>query len=149
SVNFIGPPSMTRAQFAKAPHKTIVGGSLMIQIPTGQYDSSRLVNLGNHRYAFKPEVGVSVPAGRWFLDAYVGAWFFTANDRFYPGDARRTQDPLTSVQAHASYTFESRAWVAFDAIWYGGGRSSVDDGAPTDRQSTTRIGATGSIPLAP
>jgi hypothetical protein len=147
SVNLVGPPAMTREQFVTAPHKTVFGASLTVQAPTGQYDSSRLINLGLHRWAFKPEVGVSVPVGRWFLDAYFGAWFYTPNDDFYPGDSTRTQKPLTAVQGHASYTFKSRAWVAFDATWYGGGESTVDNGEPSTRQSSTRVGGTGSIPV--
>src|SRR5262245_29309605 len=149
SLNFVGPGAMTREQFATAPRKTIVGASLTIQPPTGQYDTSRLINLGTNRWAFKPEVGVSVPVGRWFLDAYAGAWFFTANDEFYPGDSTRRQDPLTAVQAHASYTFPSRAWLAFDATWYGGGESTVDGGPTSSRQSTSRLGGTCSFPLSP
>lgn len=147
SLNLMGPGAMTREQFATAPRKTIVGVSLTIQPPTGQYDETRLINIGTNRWAFKPEVGVSVPAGRWFLDAYASAWFFTSNDEFYPGDSTRRQEPLTSVQAHASYTFQSRAWVAFDATWYGGGEGTVDGGPPSSRQNTTRLGATASIPL--
>jgi Putative MetA-pathway of phenol degradation len=147
AVNLVGPPAMTREQFAKAPHRTVFGASLTIQAPTGQYDSSRLVNLGQHRWAFKPEVGVSVPVGRWFLDAYFGAWFYTPTDHFYPGDSTRRQDPLTAIQGHASYTFKSRAWVAIDTTWYGGGEATVDDGEPSSRQSSTRVGGTGSIPV--
>src|SRR5262245_58481710 len=147
SLNLMGPGAMTPQEFATAPRKTIVGVSLTVQPPTGQYDESRLINLGTNRWAFKPEVGVSVPVGRWFLDAYAGAWFFTSNDEFYPWGSTRRQDPLGSVQAHASYTFRSRAWVAFDATWYGGGEATVDDGPPSTSQSTTRLGATGSIPI--
>jgi outer membrane putative beta-barrel porin/alpha-amylase len=147
SLNLLGPGAMTREEFAVAPRRTIVGVSLTVQPPTGQYDTSRLINLGTNRWAFKPEVGVSVPVGRWFLDAYAGAWFYTANDEFYPGESTRRQDPLIALQGHASYTFRSRAWMAFDATWYGGGEGTVDGGPPSERQSTTRIGGTGSIPL--
>jgi len=147
SLNFVGPGAMTREQFAKAPRKTIVGVSLTVQAPTGQYADDRLINIGTNRWAFRPEVGVSVPVGRWFLDAYAGVWLFTANSDFYPGGSTRTQDPLYAAQAHASYTFKSRAWVAFDATWYAGGEATVDDGAPSTRQDTTRLGGTFSIPV--
>ena len=147
SLNLLGPGAMPRGTFATAPRKTIVGVSLTVQAPTGQYDETRLINLGTNRWAFKPEVGVSVPAGRWFLDLYAGAWFFTSNDDFYPGESTRRQEPLGSLQAHASYTFKSRAWLAFDATWYGGGESTIDGGPSSSRQSTTRLGGTGSIPL--
>jgi len=148
SLNLVGGAAMTREEFAKAPRRTIVGTSLTLQAPTGQYDETKLINLGTNRWSFKPEVGVSVPAGRWFLDAYGGAWLFTSNDDFYPGDATRRQEPLFTLQAHAGYTFKSRAWLAVDATWYGGGESTVDDGPPSSRQSNTRLGGTFALPLA-
>jgi len=147
SLNFVGPGAMTREQFATAPRKTIVGVSLTVQAPTGQYDETHLINIGTNRWAFKPEVGVSVPVGRWFLDAYAGIWLFTDNDEFYTGDSTRKQDPLYAAQAHASYTFKSRAWVAFDATWYAGGEATIDDGPPSSRQNTTRLGGTFSMPV--
>jgi hypothetical protein len=149
SINLLGPGALTREEFAAAPRGTIVGVSLTIQAPTGQYDETRLLNIGTNRWAFKPEVGLSVPVGHWFFDVYAGAWFFTSNDEFYPGESTRRQDPLLSAQAHVSYTFRSKAWVAFDATWYGGGESTVDGGPPSARQNTTRLGGTGSIPLTP
>ena len=44
-----------------APPRTIVGVSLLVQAPTGQYDPDRLINIGTNRWTFRPEVGVSVP----------------------------------------------------------------------------------------
>ena len=147
SLNLVGTEAMTQKQFAKAPRRTILGASLTVQAPTGQYDSTKLINIGTNRWAFKPEVGVSVPVGRWYLDAYAGAWFFTSNDRFYPGDTTRRQDPITVLQAHVSYVFKSHAWLAIDATWYGGGAATVDANPPSTRQSNSRLGATGAIPL--
>jgi outer membrane putative beta-barrel porin/alpha-amylase len=147
SINLLGPGVLTPEEFAAAPKRTIFGVSLTIQPPTGQYDETRLINIGTNRWSFKPEVGVSVPVRRWFLDFYAGAWLYTANDSFYPGDSTRRQDPLYSAQGHASYTFKTRAWLAFDVTSYGGGDATVDDGPPSTRQNTTRVGATGSIPL--
>ena len=140
---------MTREEFAKAPKRTILGVSLSVQAPTGQYEPTRLINLGTNRWAFKPEVGVSVPVGHWFLDAYLGAWFFTNNDRFYTGTSTRRQDPLTVFQAHASYVFNTRAWIAIDGAWYGGGASAVDANPPSTRQSNSRFGATFAAPITP
>lgn len=147
SVNLVGPKAMTPAEFAAAPRRTVVGVSLAMAAPTGEYDETKLINLGTNRFALKPEIGVSVPVGRWFLDAHAGAWFFASNDNFYPGHAVRRQDPLFSAQAHGSYTFKSRAWIAIDATWYGGGESTTDGGPPSTRQNNTRFGATASIPV--
>ena len=57
-------------------------------------------NLGYNRWAFKPEVGLSRTFDRWTLEGYLGAWFFTTNDEHYPGKARKSQDPVLSLQGH-------------------------------------------------
>lgn len=147
SLNLIGSPALDRAAFAAAPRRTILGLSLTVQAPIGEYDNTKLINLGTNRWSIKPEVGLSVPVGRWFLDTYLGAWFFTDNDEFYPGEATRSQDPLTTFQLHAGYTFRSRTWVAFNATWYGGGSSTSDGGPPSERLNNTRYGATLAIPI--
>jgi hypothetical protein len=147
SLNLLGPKAMSLEEFRKAPRRTVLGVSLAVQAPTGEYDRTKLINLGTGRWAIKPEVGLSVPVGRWFLDAYAGAWFFETSDQFYPGDATRRQDPLYTLQAHASYTFKNRAWVAADATWYGGGASTVDSGSPSERQSNSRLGGTVAVPV--
>lgn len=147
SLNLLGPKAMGVEEFRTAPRRTILGVSLTVQAPTGQFDETKLINLGTDRFAVKPEVGVSVPVGRWYLDAYAGAWFFETNDRFYPGDATRRQDPLWVVQAHASCTLPSRTWFALDATWYGGGASTIDANPPSSRQSNSRLGGTVSLPL--
>jgi hypothetical protein len=149
SVNLVGARAMTREEFAKAPPRTVFGVSLAIQAPVGEYDPTKLINIGTNRWAFKPEIGVSVPVKRWFLDAYAGASFFTNNENFYPGSATRRQDPLYQLQGHAAYVFKSRAWLALDATWYWGGVSTVDNGPPSTRQSNTRAGLTFSAPITP
>jgi hypothetical protein len=148
SVNLFGSPALTPAKFAQRPRERfILGTSLAVAAPTGQYEPSRLINLGNNRWAFKPEIGLSVPWRRFYFDAYAGAWFFTDNSDYYPGGSTRDQDPLTSLQAHVSYTFRRRLWLAVDSTWYGGGNTQVDDGAPSGRLSNSRLGATLSVPI--
>jgi hypothetical protein len=147
SVNLRGNPAMSPRQFAAAPPRTIVGTSLTVTAPASQYYNTKLINLGTNRWSIKPEVGISVPKGPWDLDGYIGAWFYTSNAHFYPGDAFRTQDPLLTLQAHASYTFRPRLWVAADGTWYRGGSSRVDDGPDSSRLNNSRLGVTVSFPV--
>jgi hypothetical protein len=149
SVNLVGPKAMTVPEFRAAKHATVFGVSVTVQVPSGEYDQTKLVNLGTNRFAVKPEVGVSVPVGSWYLDVYAGVWFFEKNDAFFPGFSTRRQDPLTTAQIHASYTFRNRAWVAIDGTWYGGGEATIDSGPPSMRQSNSRVGATFSLPIHP
>lgn len=147
SVILAGAVPMTRADFARTPRRSIVGTSLTLVPPLGQYDSTKLVNLGSNRWSFKPEVGVSVPLDRWTLDAYASVWLFTGNDAYYPGLSRRRQDPVFAVQGHVSYALGHRAWVAVNATWYAGGQVTVDGVAAGVPYRNVRLGATWAVPV--
>ena len=147
SVNLVGNPAMGVREYSKAPRKTIVGTSVTMTAPTGQYSGGRLINLGTNRWAFKPEVGVAMPKGPWDFDGYVGVWLFTSNEDFYPGRRIRSQDRVVAVQGHASYTFRPRLWGAVDATWYQGGAATVGDDDPSAAMNNSRLGATMSFPM--
>jgi hypothetical protein len=146
----MGAPAATREEFAAADREPVLGTSMTIVAPTGQYFKEKLINLGANRWSFRPEVGLSYPFGRrWLVDIYAGVWLFTTNHAFYPGTSVRTQDPMIAAQAHVSYNIDPVTWVAADFTHYTGGQSNVNDLYKDDRQSNTRIGATANLPVAP
>jgi Putative MetA-pathway of phenol degradation len=148
SVLLLGAPATPIEKFAQVKHKTILGTSLSLIAPTGQYFSDKLINLGAHRWSFKPELALSHPMGKfWLIDVYAGIWFFTNNKQFYTGNAIRTQDPMGSFQVHLSYNLKPKMWFALDATYYAGGQSSIDNILKDDRHDNTRIGATFVFPL--
>jgi hypothetical protein len=143
-----GGPAASVIEIAKAPRRTILGMSINVAAPTGEYFPDKLINLGTNRWAFRPEFAVSQPVGeRWLLDAYAGVWFFTDNQESYPGVLRKSQSPLGSFQAHMSYNLTQTLWAAFDLTYYVGGRITVEGLAPTDRQSNVRVGGTLTVPV--
>ena len=146
TVNLVGGPAMPLREFAKFNQRRTLGIGLTVAMPTGQYSSSNLINFGANRWGFKPEIGYSSVRGNWILDLAVGAWFFTTNNDGFGGTTRR-QDPLTSVQGHLSYNFRSGLWLALDGNYYAGGQTSVDGSDKQDRQKSSRVGLTLSIPL--
>jgi hypothetical protein len=144
-----GAPAASGLQIARAPRRTIIGTSINVVAPAGQYDPDKLLNLGTNRWSFRPEFAVSQPMGRrWLLDAYAGVWFFGTNHESYPGTQVKTQSPLGSFQGHLSYTFEPQLWAAFDVTYYVGGRTTVEGSPPTDLQSNVRVGATVVLPVS-
>jgi hypothetical protein len=147
SVNLRGNPAMLPREFAKEPRRTIVGVSFLASAPSGQYANTKLINIGNNRWAFKPEVGVAWPKARWDVDAYLGVWLFSSNTAYYPGLARQTQNPMVAIQGHASYTLRPRLWVAVDGTWYHGGLTSVDGVDSSANLNNSRAGVTLSAPV--
>lgn len=146
STLFKGGEALRPKEFAERKPTTIVGASLSIVIPTGQYDPARLVNPGSNRWAFKPEIGVSKPIGRWTFEGMGGAWLFTANDSFL-GNSRRWQKPMASFQGAVIYTLRRRMWASANATFYSGGSTVLNGTENNDRQKNARIGAQFSYPL--
>lgn len=141
-----GGPAMDAKTFASTPRNPILGASVVVAVPVGEYFPDKLINIGTNRWAFKPELGYSYPLGHWQFDAYAGLWLFAGNSDFFGGH-RRTQDPIASFQGHLSYTVRPGLWIAVDATHYSGGTVSVDDVQNAPRQSNLRIGVTASIPV--
>jgi Putative MetA-pathway of phenol degradation len=151
SVNLKGGPAMAAREFVKWKQKLLLGASLTVVAPTGQYDPVHLVNWSIHRWAFKPELGYSQRWGNWLLDAYGGVWFYTTNDAFYalPKPLPQTQSPIGSFEGHWSYDFvKQHLWASIDGNFWWGGTTSLNGIAnPATRQTSSRIGATLSVPL--
>jgi len=146
TVNVLGGPALTLREFAARRPDTVLGVSLAVSVPTGQYDPSKLINIGSNRWSFKPEMGVSKTLGRWYLELYGGVWIFGTNTNFFGGSVRE-QDPLGTFQAHVSYTFKARLWLAADATFYTGGRTTLDGVVNADVQSNSRVGVTLALPV--
>jgi hypothetical protein len=147
AANLIGSPALSPSKFSNRTPTTTVGISLTITAPTGDYNGQHLVNIGSHRWAFKPEIGVSQPLGKWFVDAAAGVWVFTDNPDFLGGQLRGER-PLWSVQVHGGYNMRPGFWLAIDATHYFGGETILNRINKHDAQSATRYGLTLAVPVA-
>ena len=147
-VNFVGAPALTRTEFRNYVQKTVVGAQFAISVPIGQYDPDKLINLGSHRWAFHPRLGVSHVLGRrWALEAYASAWLYTTNRDYYGGHVLE-QDPFFDVQGHAIYIIRMPdIWMA-GSVGYGWGGAARIDGAPKEALENMRASAVLRFPLA-
>ncbi len=155
SINLAGGPAMTPSEFRKWQQRNLLGISLRATAPTGQYDSTKLINWGTNRWGFKPEIGYSRRNGHWILDAYFGAWLYTKNPKFFsenqivPGIQSQTQAPVEAIEGHVSYDVKPRLWVSLDAnFWFGGKTSLNGVENPATSQRSSRLGATASVPVS-
>jgi hypothetical protein len=143
-----GGPALSVDQFETYRHATTVGMSLEIAAPTGQYNSSKLLNLGSDRWSFKPEVAVSQPFGReqkWQCDLYAHARFFTDNTS-YRGTEVLRQDPLPGIEGHVSYSF-AKAWASIDTLYVFRGTTYVNGVNQSDAQQNFTLGGEINISL--
>ena len=141
AVNLFGAPAMAPKEFASYRQKLLVGASVSVAPPLGQYDNTKIINLGTNRWSFKPELGLSLTRGKWVMEFMAGVWMFTDNTDFV-GNRTREQDPIVATQLHLNYRFTPGMWLGANANYYTGGRTTVAGRPNLDLQKNSRIGAT-------
>jgi hypothetical protein len=141
AVNLYGAPAMSSKEFAAYRQGGIVGVSITVAPPLGEYDATKVINLGTNRWSFKPEIGLSRTQGQWVIETAAGVWLFTDNTNFVGGRVRE-QDPIFAAQVHVTYKFNRATWLAADANYYTGGRTTVGGTLNLDLQRNSRVGLT-------
>jgi hypothetical protein len=146
SINLYGAPALSVKEFANYHQDLIVGVSLQMSAPLGQYDNSKLLNLGNNRWSLRPELGISKALGPWTLELAPSVTFFTDNTDFFNGSTF-AQAPIYLVQGHIIYNFPSGVWMSLDGTYLTGGRTTVNGVRGENEQTNTRAGLTLALPV--
>ena len=146
SMNFYGAPALSVKEFTDYRQDLIIGASLQVSAPLGQYDDTKLINIGNNRWSFKPQLGISKAWGAWTVEVAPGATFYTDNTDFNQGGTFE-QDPVYSVQGHLIYGFQSGIWIGLNGTYFTGGRTTVNGVRGDTLQPNTRAGLTLPLPV--
>jgi hypothetical protein len=146
TVNVYGAPALTVEEFPEYKQNLVVGVSVAVSAPLGQYDSRHLLNVGTNRWAVKPEVGLSKAWGPLILEAAAGVTFYTPNNDFLRG-RKLERAPVYSLQAHLIYNLPHGIWAALDTVGYRGGRITLDGVEGEALQENLRVGLTFSFPV--
>jgi hypothetical protein len=137
-----GGQALSAAELATYERTTIVGMSLTVSAPTGEYNANKVLNLGSDRWSFKPELGLSYPFGpeqEWEVDGYINAYFFTDNTA-YQGVKILHQEPLPGIEAHVSYSVTPSFWTSLDSRYAFRGETVVDGAKQNNPQQNLIVG---------
>lgn len=148
TINLVGAPPLKTQEFSAYRQNLVVGMSLALSAPVGDYDSDKLVNIGTNRWAARFEIGASKAWQRWLLELSLASTLFENNDDFFGGRVRN-QDPMHAVQLHLVRGLASGAWLSLGSTWYRGGETETDGLDNGNLQSNSRFGVTLSVPLKP
>ena len=146
TVNFLGAPALSLKEFAGYKQDTIMGASLKVTPPVGQYDSSKIVNIGTNRWSLEPGIGISKAFGSLTTELAGGVSFYSDNTDFLGGRTLAV-DPIYSIQGHIIYNFKSGIWCALDGTYYWGGLTAVNGIEGDTLQENTRFGGTLALPI--
>lgn len=144
--NFSGAPALSLDEYRKYQQDTVIGFTLKMTAPLGEYDNDKLINIGTNRWSIKPELGISKSVNRWNFEGALAATFFTTNNDFYNGQ-KREQEPIYSVQGHIVYAFANKVWAAFSTTYYEGGKTIIDGVRQDDKLNNWRTGFTLTVPV--
>ena len=146
AVNLYGAPALSMQGFPGFKPDLVIGASIQVSAPIGQYDPSKLVNLGSNRWSVKPDIGFSKAFGALILDLTTGVTFYGDNDNYFGGKSFE-QKPVYSTQSNITYEFGRGKWISFGATYYSGGRTSVNGVLNDDALSNSRAGMTFALPV--
>jgi len=148
-IDFYGAPAMGMDEYLKWKQETILGFSIQVSAPIGQYDQARILNLGTNRWTFKPELAVShqIAESGVFIESYLNYHLFTKN-REYLGNLIRDQNGKWGVDGHLVYEFMRGAFASFDYFYSWGGETKVNGILQGDIVRDTTIGATVKMPVS-
>jgi hypothetical protein len=142
SLNLAGAPALRGPAFLEYrqqhPSSTVVGAALGMRLPLGEYMEDRLINLGQNRFSFWPQLGVVHTHGPWSYEVTGSLFLFTDNDEFFNGN-KLEQDPLFSAQAHVVRTYEGGFWISGGVGYDWAGETQVN-GVPKGDRSDLLLG---------
>lgn len=143
SVLLAGGPALEGQEFGEYRREreehTIVGLGLAVRVPLGEYMDDKLINLGENRFSFQPQLGVVHYEGPWSFELTASTFVATTNTDFFGGH-RLEQDPLYALQAHVVRTFDAGWWVSGGVAYGWAGEQSVDGVGKGDQRSNLLYG---------
>lgn len=143
-----GAPALDVAGFQSYQQELVVGLRFDLVTPLGQYDSTKVINLGSNRWAFHSEIGASKAIGKWTVEAAGGMWLYTDNDDFFGGQ-NLSQKPFFVIKANLVRSVRPGFWWAVGMGYGQGGQTSIDGEPRATDQKNWRITAMVAFPITP
>jgi len=129
AVNLYGAPPLRGKEFTTyrsgVKDDTIVGMGLAVRLPTGEYMEDKLINLGQNRVTFRPQLGINHIHGKWTAEVTGEVALYTDNDEFYNGNTLE-QKPTYIIHGHLIHTFRPGLWVGTGIGYDYGGETRIN-----------------------
>jgi hypothetical protein len=131
-VNLFGtPPLKSTVDLLNYEPTWTLDAAGLLSIPIGQYDSDKLVNLGQNRWygrvalPFKYHFGVFDPGHMTSLEVTPSVWLFADNSDFLGENLKN--DPMWQLEAHLTHDFTRSFFGSLDLVYRTGFKSEIND----------------------
>jgi hypothetical protein len=157
-LGLIGSPSLSPMDYAQFKPGFRLSAAAKLFLPTGDYDSSRVFNLGLNRWSLQLALPLSYVLADSMIDPNLTTFelrpvlqiFGDNNDPYqFLNIDKISQAPIWGAEAHITRNFGSTIWASLDAGYEAGGETSYDGVARGDWQEALSLGATLGLVLSP
>ncbi len=130
-VNLFGTPPLNAIfDYLNYEPTWTLDAAVMLGVPLGQYDSSKVANLGLNRvytriaFPFKYHFRVFSPGYMSSLELVPSVWLFGENDDFVGQSLEN--DPMWQLEAHWTHDFTRHFFGSIDLLYRNGFQSEID-----------------------
>jgi len=148
NVNLRGAPTMTVEDFLafRANPRPIIGASLKVVIPTGEYNPDRIVNVGANRWATRLKLGtIIILKPKWLMEVSASTWLFSDDNDFLMG--KKEQDPVFALETNFIKLIRPGLWASLDVTYYRGGNQTIDGNSLESELHNLKLGGTLVVPI--
>jgi hypothetical protein len=154
-VGLLDSPSLSPLDYSqyKADFRASIGAKLFL--PTGAYDSSTPVNLGQNRWSLHASLPMSYVLGTTMIDPELTTFELTPSVQIF-GDNEdpfgadvTSQAPLFGIEGHITRNFSPTVWGSLDGIFEFGGETSADGVPDGNAREDLSLGASLGLSLSP
>ncbi len=149
AVGLVGSPALAPADYVKHKPGFALGLLGKVYLPTGDYDSSRIINLGASRFAFQLGLPMNYAVGKSLVDPHLMTFELLPSVMFFTDNQGVSQNPLLIVEGHITRNLGRMVWISADARYRHGGETSTDGVSNDNRQSALALGGTIGVSIAP
>ena len=125
-----------------------------LYLPTGSYDRTALVNLGENRRSLQLGVPLAYYLGDSLLDAALTTFelipsvtWYGVNDEPRRG-TRSSEAPLLQLEGHITRNVNSAVWASLDAIFLRGAETTTDGVSDNNEQRSFSLGVSASVAVS-
>ncbi len=148
-LGLIGSPSLSPLDYSQYKPGLRAGVAAKLFMPTGDYSSTRLANLGQNRWSLQASLPISYVLGDSMIDPAIttleivpSVHVFGDNPKSPGTGAVSSQDPLWKIEGHVTHTFSPMVWAALDAYAETGGRVVTGGTETLKAHQSVALGAT-------
>jgi len=154
-LGLIGSPSLSPLEYSQYMPGFRAGVAAKLFVPTGDYSSTRLANLGQNRWSVHASLPMSYVLANSMIDPAITTFeiipsvhVFGDNPQSPGTGAVSSQEPLWKLEGHITRTFSPMIWASLDAYAETGGRNTSGGIETLKAHQSASVGATLGIVLS-